>query len=173
MKQLFYVTFIPFFLYSCTTANIPFTKEVERNLAVQNIELKSVQFRIDNALTLRREITDSKTKLKSGGVVSIQNGKYVETIKFPAQTPAIFIQKEGEMLRLAFDKVVGSELLFISYYDSAYQLSISTGSKVIYQGQVYDLFPIKTKLPKLTISNDYLNSYKSKTVNVKGMKVNN
>ena len=160
------------FLASCSSQNIHFNKNVEKSLEVNGIDLKSVQFKIDQKLTLRREISKTESKPKNG-IISIKNGKYIETIMFPRLTPGILMKKDGNSLKLAFDSVLGSELQFISFYDMDYQLFILPNSKVIYQGLEYDLYPINSKLPKLLITNSYLNSIKQKNVTVKGMKVKN
>src|SRR6185437_15290476 len=67
-------------LFSCSSSKkmsnyVPFTRDLKQKLEKDNIDLKQVQFYVDQKLILNRNLGDQKLVVSSG-VVKMENGKY-------------------------------------------------------------------------------------------------
>jgi hypothetical protein len=98
------------FLFSCSSTKkitkeglVPFTRELNQKLEKENIDLKQVQFYIDQKLVLSRILGDQKVEVTSG-VVKLKNGKYINEVIVPAFTPGICDGIENERLMISFEK---------------------------------------------------------------------
>src|ERR1700759_629285 len=95
--------FVVLFLTSCRSSKVsraslvPFTKDLKQKLEKENIDLKQVQFYIDQKLVLNRNLGDQKVQVTSG-VVRLENGKYVNEVIIPAFTPGVCESADGERL---------------------------------------------------------------------------
>src|SRR3954469_16949404 len=82
------------FMASCSSSRVsranlvPFTKDLRAKLEKENIDLKQVQFYIDQKLVLDRNLGDQKIEVTSG-VVKLENGKYINQVVVPAFTPGV------------------------------------------------------------------------------------
>jgi hypothetical protein len=68
-------------LYSCSSSRknfVPFTRDLRAKLEKENIDLRQVQFYVDQKLVLSRNLGDQKVEVKSG-VVKLENGQYTAT----------------------------------------------------------------------------------------------
>src|SRR6201995_805429 len=89
-------------LFSCSSSKklsnyVPFTKDLRQKLEKENIDLKQVQFYVDQKLVLNRNLGDQKVQVTSG-VVRLENGKYVNEVIIPAFTPGVCESADGERL---------------------------------------------------------------------------
>jgi len=97
------------FLVSCSSSKmsgknfVPFTKDLRQKLEKENIDLKQVQFYVDQKLILARNLGDQKIAVSSG-VVKLENGKYVNEVIVPSFTPGICEGSEGDRLLISFEK---------------------------------------------------------------------
>ena len=97
------------FLVSCSSSKmsrnnfVPFTKDLKQKLEKENIDLKQVQFYVDQKLILNRNLGDQKLAVSSG-IVKMENGKYVNEVIVPSFTPGVFEGSEGERLLINFEK---------------------------------------------------------------------
>jgi len=82
---------------------VPFTKDLRQKLEKENIDLKQVQFYIDQKLILDRNLGDQKIQVTSG-VVKLENGKYINQVIVPAFTPGICESAAGDKLLISFEK---------------------------------------------------------------------
>jgi hypothetical protein len=82
---------------------VPFTKDLRQKLEKENIDLKQVQFYVDQKLILDRNLGDQKIQVTSG-VVKLENGKYINQVIVPAFTPGICESAEGDKLMISFEK---------------------------------------------------------------------
>ena len=82
---------------------VPFTKDLRQKLEKENIDLKQVQFYIDQKLVLDRNLGDQKLQVTSG-IVKLENGKYINQVIIPAFTPGVCENAEGEKLLISFEK---------------------------------------------------------------------
>ncbi|HEY6902279.1 MAG TPA: hypothetical protein VI233_16595 [Puia sp.] len=96
-------------LFSCSSSKmsrnnfVPFTRDLKQKLEKENIDLKQVQFYVDQKLILSRNLGDQRIAVTSG-VVKLENGKYVNEVIVPSFTPGICEGSEGEKLMISFEK---------------------------------------------------------------------
>ena len=101
--------FLVLSLASCSSSKVsrsnlvPFTKDLRQKLEKENIDLKQVQFYVDQKLILDRNLGDQKVEVTSG-VVKLENGKYINEVIVPALTPGVCEGAEGEKLMISFEK---------------------------------------------------------------------
>jgi hypothetical protein len=97
------------FLFSCSSSRkarnsyVPFTRDLKLKLEKDNIDLKQVQFYVDQKLILSRNLGDQKVEVHSG-VVKLENGKYINEVIVPAFTPGICESTENDKLMVSFEK---------------------------------------------------------------------
>ncbi|MDO6429740.1 hypothetical protein Q4E93_04050 [Flavitalea sp. BT771] len=82
---------------------VPFTKDLRQKLEKENIDLKQVQFYVDQKLILDRNLGDQKIQVTSG-IVKLENGKYINQVIVPAFTPGVCESAEGDKLMISFEK---------------------------------------------------------------------
>jgi len=96
-------------LFSCSSTSkmarnyVPFTRDLKAKLEKENIDLKEVQFYIDQKLVLSRNLGDQKVEVKSG-VIKLENGKYINDVIIPPFTPGICNGTENDRLLISFEK---------------------------------------------------------------------
>src|SRR6201996_9520025 len=113
MRRIFTVillfTSVSLVLTSCSSSRnagkgyVPFTKDLRAKLDKENIDLKQVQFYVDQKLILSRNLGDQKVEVHSG-IVKMENGKFVNDVIIPAFTPGICESTENEKLLVSFEK---------------------------------------------------------------------
>jgi hypothetical protein len=97
------------FLFSCTSSRkarnsfVPFTKDLKQRLERDNIDLKQVQFYVDQKLLLSRNMGDQKAQVTSG-VVRLENGKYINEVIIPAFTPGVCDTILNDRLMISFER---------------------------------------------------------------------
>ncbi|WP_439505734.1 hypothetical protein [Sediminibacterium sp.] len=89
---------------------VPFTRELQMKLMAYNVDIKRVQFYIDQKLTLTRALDSAKAEVASGGVRFI-NGKLINEIVIPAYTPGIAESGDMNGVRVSFEN--GNSFLFV------------------------------------------------------------
>jgi hypothetical protein len=95
-------------LFSCGGSNklsnyTPFTRDLKQKLDVQNVDLKEVQFYLDQKLVLNRNLGSQDISVKSG-VVKMSNGKYINEVVIPSLTPGICMGTESDRILVSFEK---------------------------------------------------------------------
>jgi hypothetical protein len=89
MKQILNAFFLSgslLFLFSCASSRkasgdryVPFTRELKQRLERDNVDLKQVQFYIDQKVVMTRNLGNEKVEVSSG-VVKFSNGEYVNEV---------------------------------------------------------------------------------------------
>src|SRR5258706_1802411 len=96
-----------FFLFSCSSSRkanfVPFTRDLKQRLERDNIDLRQVQFYVDQKLILYRNLGDQKLEVHSG-VVKMENGKVINEVIVPAFTPGICDTIQSDKLMVSFEK---------------------------------------------------------------------
>ena len=102
------------FLFSCSGSRkmsrdkfVPFTKDLKMRLERENIDLRQVQFYVDQELILSRNLGDVKLEVHSG-VVKLESGKYINEVIIPAFTPGICDTVNNDKLMVSFEQGANS-----------------------------------------------------------------
>jgi hypothetical protein len=97
------------FLFSCSSSRkarnsyVPFTRDLKLKLEKENLDLKQVQFYVDQKLILSRDLGDQKVEVHSG-VVKLENGRYINEVIVPAFTPGVCESTDNDKLMISFEK---------------------------------------------------------------------
>ena len=113
MKKSFYaiLTIVGMsLLFSCSsskhaskdTVYIPFSKQLKQRVQNSNLDIKKVQFFVDQKLILRRSLGTQKSEIKSG-VILFENGQYINEVIIPKYTPGICENVIGDKLMISFE----------------------------------------------------------------------
>jgi hypothetical protein len=89
---------------------VAFSRELQMRLAAYTVDVKRVQFYIDQKLVLTRFLDSAKAEVSSGTVRFI-NGKLINEIIIPAYTPGIIESVDAYGLRVSFEN--GNSMLFV------------------------------------------------------------
>lgn len=95
-----------------TTTYVPFTRDLFNRIRAYNIDVRRVQFFIDQKLVLTRNMDQYKAEVTSG-VIKFMNGKYINEIIIPANAPCICDSVDTDGLRVSFDRS-GNQFKFIN-----------------------------------------------------------
>jgi len=101
-------TSVSFLLASCSSSKmsrdnfVPFTRDLKQKLEKDNIDLKQVQFYVDQKLILSRNLGDQKIAVSSG-VVKMENGKFINEVIVPSFTPGVCEGTEADRLLISFE----------------------------------------------------------------------
>ena len=93
---------------------IPFSRELQMKLSAYNVDVKRVQFYIDQKLVLTRNLDSAKAEVKSG-TISFTNGKLINEIIIPAYTPGVVESADMNGIRVSFEN--GNSFLFVPAED--------------------------------------------------------
>ncbi|MBS1626456.1 MAG: hypothetical protein JSR09_03685 [Bacteroidetes bacterium] len=80
---------------------IPFTKELYNILKNSNIDVRKVQFYIDQQVVLTRNLTQGKTEVVNG-VIKFSNGHYVDEVIIQQHTPCVVDSVDYDGFRVSF-----------------------------------------------------------------------
>lgn len=89
---------------------VTFTTGMKQRLEGNNIDLKKVQFYIDQRVVLTRSLGSNKAEVKSGKV-TFENGQYTHEIIIPALTAGVCEMASDGRLYISFEKE-GSSIAF-------------------------------------------------------------
>ena len=96
-----------------TNAYVPFTRDLYNKLKVYNIDIKKVQFFIDQQVTLDRYVDVNKAEIKSG-VLKFLNGRTINEIVVPALTPCVVDSIDTDGFRVSFERGSSNVFKFIN-----------------------------------------------------------
>jgi len=113
MKNIFYPLLVLsgfVFLAACSGSKhaakesvyVPFTKQLKQRIENNHLDIKKVQFFVDQKLVLRRSLGTQKSDIKSG-VILFENGQYINEVIIPKYTPGICENIFGDKLMLSFE----------------------------------------------------------------------
>jgi hypothetical protein len=97
-----------FLLSSCGSSRkmsnyVPFTKDMMDKIEKENIDLKEVQFYVDEKLILARNLDNETVEVKSG-VVKLEKAKNVNEVVIPMLSPGLYSDKIGDKLLISFER---------------------------------------------------------------------
>jgi hypothetical protein len=104
-------TLAALYLASCGPKLVPFTGEIEHETGLSKDQLKYVQFYTSGPIILFREINNNTTQVIRGEI-KMKNGKQVEQIVIPPNTPGIVVNSNPERLGVSFEKGTDRYLVF-------------------------------------------------------------
>ena len=124
------------------TTYVAFTKSLKQRIGSSNIDLRKIQFFVDQKLVLRRTLGSDKAEVESG-VILFEKGSYINEIVIPAYTPGICEVVNGDRLQISFEKQ-GNALEFAALNENIYFKltgthwdNINGSADVNYENNVY------------------------------------
>lgn len=82
---------------------VPFSIQLKQRLERDSIDIKKVQFYVDQKLILSRYLDDEKAQVSSGKV-RLENGKYINEVIIPPFTPGVCEDIQNGNLMISFEK---------------------------------------------------------------------
>lgn len=172
------------FLSSCSINRMYLTVATKQEIEKAGIDIKAVQFYNSEEIILARQLSKGELKVAEGKV-RIENGKSIEEIIIPANTPGICELNDEKTLKVSFDTGDGKSIPFLverkgdmvttgSYFKVGAKKWERTSSgqqigKVDYQGQIYTL--VRGANSRLMIDKSVMNKVERKTHVAKGRKL--
>lgn len=84
------------------TVYVPFTKILKQRIDNDHLDIRKVQFFVDQKLVLRRSMGTQKNDIRSG-VILFENGQYINEVIIPRNTPGVCVGLNGDKLMLSFE----------------------------------------------------------------------
>ncbi len=100
------------------TTFVPFTKSLKDLVDRNNLDIKKLQFFVDQKLVMRRSLGKQKVDIKSG-VIVFENGEYMQEIIIPAFTPGVCERSAGNQLQISFE-TSSNNISFAAMGDNTY-----------------------------------------------------
>jgi len=132
-KFSFLLLLFPFLLLmSCNSTNqmgsngalyVPFTKDLKVRLENSNLDIKKVQFFIDQRLVLRRTLGDKQSDIK-GGKILFENGLYIHEVIIPKFTPGVCEGFDGDKISISFE-LQNNDIQFGPHGDNLQSFTLS------------------------------------------------
>lgn len=161
-----------------------FTVDTKKEIEKAGVDLTQVQFYNSEEIILARQISKEELKVAEGKV-RIENGKNIEEIIIPANTPGICELHNEKTLKVSFDSGDGKNIPFLverrgdmvvagSYFKiGAKEWTRSSRGRKIgkldYENKVYNL--VRGSDARLMIDKSVLNKVERKTKVAKGRKL--
>lgn len=82
---------------------VPFTRQLKDRLDRDNVDLRLVQFYIDQKVVMTRNLGDEKVEVSSG-VIKFNNGQYINEVIVPSFTPGVCESVSNDKLMISFEK---------------------------------------------------------------------
>jgi hypothetical protein len=106
------------------------------------LDIKKVQFFIDQKIVLSRVLDSAKASVSSG-IIRFQSGRYINEIIIPAQTPCVLENYDSESLDVSFE-AGNNSLKFVTNQPGSIEYYIFSGvnwengtAEVTYDNNVY------------------------------------
>lgn len=170
-------------LTSCSLNRMYFTVESKKEIENAGVDLTQVQFYNSEEIILARQISKEEVKVAEGKV-RVENGKNIEEIIIPANTPGICELHDEKTLKISFD-AEGKSIPFLverrndmvvsgSYFKIGAKEWVRGDrgrrvGKLDYEGQMYNI--VRGSDSRLMIDKAILNKVERKTKVVKGRKL--
>ena len=131
-KLLLIILILPLiFFNSCKSPNqltdgnhfVPFTKDLQDRITSSNLDIKKVQFFIDQRLILRRTLGNQKSDIK-GGQILFENGLYIHEVIIPKYTPGICEGIDGDRISISFE-LQNNDIKFGPHGDNQQSFTLS------------------------------------------------
>lgn len=123
---------------------VPFTKELFLRLKAYNIDVRKVQFFVDQQIVLTRYLDQTSASV-TAGVVKFMSGKTVNEIVIPQYTPCVVDSVDIDGFRVSFEKGSQNIFKFINSRNSVFPDNYvfagtnwkDGGADIIYDKQTY------------------------------------
>lgn len=184
MRVLFAITAVSVLLTSCSLNRMYFTVASKQEIEKAGVDLTQVQFYNSEEIVLARQISKEEIKVAEGKV-RVENGKNIEEIIIPANTPGICELYDEKTLKVSFETGDGRSIPFLverkndivvagSYFKIGAKEWTRTSrgqrvGKLDYAGQVYNV--VRGTESRLMIDKAVLNKVERKTHVAKGRKL--
>ena len=177
--KIFYLIIVILLLTSCVQ-KVYFTSEVRRQIESKNIDLRKLQYYIDNDVMFKREISSDTAKVTSGNVI-FQNGKYYQTIALRADTKGICTAVYTDRLMLSFEVGDNKNIVFSipkseGSYDVYQMMKEDTygnpTTTILYDGHIYNMILKYNFLPRLMIRKRVIEKQDHDSRIMKGRSIN-
>lgn len=184
MRTLLLLLFTASVLTSCSTSRMYFTVETKLQVEKASIPLTQLQFYNSEEIVLVRQMSKEEFGVEKGRV-KIENGKQVEEVIIPRNTPGICELHDEKTLKVSFDKGNDNAIAFLverrngvvtegSHFKIGAKEWITTerGNKVgklDYEGKVFTL--VRGLNSQLLIDKSVLNKVDRDTKVAKGRKL--
>lgn len=184
MRFIVIISSITFLLSSCSLNRMYFTVSSKQEIEKAGVDLTQVQFYNSDEIILARQISKEEVKVAEGKV-RIENGKNIEEIIIPANTPGVCELNDEKTLKISFETGDGRSIPFLverqndvvvsgSYFKIGAKEWVRSDrgrrvGKVDYAGQVYNL--VRGVESRLMIDKAVLNKVERKTHVAKGRKL--
>lgn len=184
MRTISLLSIILITLSSCSTNRMLFTVDTKKQIEEAGVDVTQVQFYNSDEIVLARDISKEEVKVAEGKV-RIENGRNIEEIIIPANTPGICELNNEKTLKVSFDTGEGKSIPFLverrgdvvvsgSYFKIGAKewTRTSRGRKVgklDYEGKIFKL--VRGADARLMIDKAVLNKVNRKTKVAKGRKL--
>lgn len=112
MRNLLFLLLTASVLTSCSTSRIYFTVETKQQVEKASVPLTQVQFYNSEEIVLIRQMSSEEFGVEKGRI-KIQNGRQVEEVIIPRNTPGICELHDEKTLKVSFDKGNDNALAFL------------------------------------------------------------
>jgi len=183
MKKLLFLSAIVL-LSSCSINRMYLTVSTKLEIEKAGIDIKKVQFYNSEEIVLARQLSKEELKVAEGKV-RIENGKSIEEIVIPANTPGVCELNDEKTLKVSFDTGNGKSIPFLVERkgdmvttESYFKIGAKTWKRtsqgrqvgqVDYQGQIYSL--VRGADSRLMIDKSVMNKVDRNTHVAKGRKL--
>ena len=184
MKITALLSAIVLLLASCSTNRMLFTVDTKQQIEKAGVDLTQVQFYNSEEIVLARQISKEELKIAEGKV-RIENGKNIEEIIIPANTPGICELHNEKALKVSFDAGDGKSIPFLverrgdivvagSYFKIGAKEWTRTSigrrvGKIDYENKIYNI--VRGSEARLMIDKATLNKVDRNTKVAKGRKL--
>ncbi|MGB0917320.1 MAG: hypothetical protein ACPGU4_07000 [Flavobacteriales bacterium] len=183
MKKLLLLSAVAL-LSSCSINRMLLTVDTKQQIEKAGVDIKQVQFYNSEEIILARQIKKEEINVAEGKV-RIENGKHIEEIIIPANTPGVCELNNEKTLKVSFDAGDGKTIPFLvekrgevvssgSYFKIGAKKWVRTSrgrkvGKLDYEGEIYNI--VRGSDSKLMIDKSVLNRVKRDTHVAKGRKL--
>jgi hypothetical protein len=112
MRNLFFLLLTASVFTSCSTSRMYFTVETKQQVEKANVAITQLQFYNSEEIVLVRQMSKEEFGVEKGRI-KIENGKQVEEIIIPRNTPGICELHDEKTLKVSFDKGNDNALAFL------------------------------------------------------------
>ena len=184
MKQVTFLLLTSLLLSSCSVNRLLLTVDTKKQIEEAGVDIKQVQFYNSEEIVLARQLSKEEINVAEGKV-RIENGKHIEEIIIPANTPGICELNDEKTLKVSFDTGDGKSIPFLverkgdvvvstSYFRIGARKWTRTSKgrkigKLDYEGEIYNL--VRGAESRLMIDKSVMNRVKRDTHVAKGRKL--
>ncbi|GAC1383810.1 MAG: hypothetical protein NVSMB45_11400 [Ginsengibacter sp.] len=121
---------------------VPFTKQLRQRIENNNLDIKKIQFFVDQQLIMRRTLGTEKADVKSGELL-FEKGQYINEVVIPAFTPGVLENIAGDRMKISFE-IQNNEIEFAALGDNTFYRLVGSNwnnangsADIVYENKVY------------------------------------